>query len=348
MIKIAVVGTGGMANAHADAFKKIRGCKIVALCDVNEENIRAFKERQELDVPAFSDLGKLLDEVDCDAITNVTPDGWHAPLSIQAMEAGKHVLCEKPLATCYADAKEMADVARRKRVINMVNLSYRNSSAIHKAHEIVQAGTLGRIMHLEASYLQSWLSSTGWGDWKTSPNWLWRLSTKHGSKGVLGDVGVHILDFASYPAGNIKSVNCKLKTFRKAPRNKIGEYKLDANDSAVITVELAGGAIGTIHTSRFTTGYMNTLELRIFGEEGALRINLDEAYDRLHLCAGEDRHACKWRTVKCGRTPNMYKRFITSIQTGKNDQPDFKRGAAVQKVMDACFESDATDATIKV
>jgi len=203
-------------------------------------------------------------------------------------------------------------------------------------------------MHVEASYLQSWLASKSWGDWQTKTAWLWRLSKVHGSLGVLGDVGVHIIDFTSFPAGKIKSVNCKLKTFHKAENDKIGEYTLDANDSAIISVEFQNGAIGTIHTTRWATGYPNSLSLRIFGDKGAIRIDLDKAYDKLEICRGKNIDKFKWETINCGKTPNMYERFINSILTGKNDQPDFARGAEIQKILDACIKSDETKRIVEV
>ena len=337
-----------MANAHAASFKKIPGCKVSAICEVNKKNAADFLAHQKLNVPCYQDFAELLANEEIDAISNVTPDAFHAPLSLQAIAAGKHVLCEKPLATCYADAKKMATAAKRKGVINMVNLSYRNSSAIHRAHDLIAAGKIGQVKHVDAAYLQSWLVSKAWGNWRTGKNWLWRLSTRHGSAGVLGDIGVHIVDFASYPAGQIKKVHCKLQNFKKAPGNKIGEYKLDTNDSAVITAEFAGGAIGTIHLSRYTTGYHNCLQLRVFGDKGAIRIDLDKSKTELEICAGKDRHSAKWRTIKCRKTPSIYQRFIQSIKTGKNDQPDFARGAEIQKVLDACIQSDKMDKTIKV
>lgn len=117
----------------------------------------------------------------------------------------------------------MAKAAAKAGGISMVNFSYRNSPAIQKAREIVPTGKLGEIAHEEASHLQSWLNSNAWGDWKTSPVWLWRLSCKHGSMGVLGDVGIHILDFASMPVGSIRSVQARLKTFAKLKGRRIGE-----------------------------------------------------------------------------------------------------------------------------
>jgi len=347
MIRIAIVGTGGMANSHARAFSAMRGCKLVAACDVIPERVAAFAERH--GIPGiYTNVEQLLAEADVDAISNVTPDAFHAPISLKAIAAGKHVLCEKPLATNYADAAAMASAAKRKKIINMVNLSYRDSPAIHRAHDLVSRGMIGRVMHVEASYLQSWLASRHWGDWRTTRAWLWRLSTRHGSGGVLGDIGVHILDFASYAAGDIKSVNCRLKTFPKAKGNRVGEYVLDANDSAVITVELAGGAIGTIHATRWATGHSNSLLLHIYGDKGAIMLDRDNSARELMICRGPDVDKQVWKTIKCRATPTIYQRFIKSIRTGKNDQPDFARGAAIQKVLDACFESDNAGKTIRV
>lgn len=347
MIRLAIVGTGGMSGCHADQFSRIKGCRVVAACDVNRARLEAFSAKHGV-ADIYDDVDEMLAKARIDAISNVTPDAFHAPISLKAIAKGKHVLCEKPLATDYAAALKMATAAKRKGVINMVNFSYRENSSIQKARDIVQQGQIGRVIHFEASYLQSWLTSIHWGDWQTSPGWLWRLSKKHGSKGVLGDLGVHIVDFATFPAGDVKSVSCRLKTFTKVKGNKIGPYKLDANDSAVMTLELANGAIGTIHTTRWATGQVNSLRLRIYGDKGGLIVDLDESGNSLKICRGKDVNKVQWKTVKCGRTLNIYQRFIKSIRTGKNDQPDFTRGAAVQKVLDACFVSDKTGKVVEL
>lgn len=347
MIKLALIGTGGMANAHARSFQAIRGVKITAACDVDAKRVAAFASSY--GIPrTFTSVEALLAEGDCDAVSVVTPDVWHAPVSLQAIGAGKHVLCEKPLATNYADAKKMADAARRKGVINMVNFSYRNASALQAAADWVAAGKLGEIRHVSASYLQSWLTCNAWGEWTTSPAWLWRLSSEHGSKGVLGDIGVHILDFASYPVGKMKAVHCKLHTFKKARGNRIGAYRLDANDSAFLRVEFANGAMASVETTRFATGHINSLFLSIHGTEGALRLDLDRSYSEMEVCAGDARHRAEWKTVKCKKTPSIYERFVKSIRTGEVDQAGFARGAEIQKALDACFVSDAEDRTVRL
>ncbi len=347
LIRLAIIGTGGMANNHAQRLQEIPGCTLVACVDVSRERAEAFAAKYS--IPAvFTSVDALLAEATCDAVSIVTPDAYHAAQSIQCLKAGKHVLCEKPLAMNHADAMKMVTAAKKAGVINMVNLSYRDWSAIQGVQAVIAAGKIGEIRHVEASYLQSWLPSKVWGDWRTTPAWLWRLSTKHGSRGVLGDVGVHIVDFATFPAGPIKLVYGKLKTFDKAKDNRVGEYVLDANDSAVMTVEFANGALGTIHTTRWSGGHANRLFLKISGTKGSVEIDSERSTSSYKLSVGADLDKAAWKEVACKPTPNNYARFIKSIRTGKQDQPDFARGAEVQKVLDAVITSDAKGAPVKV
>lgn len=349
MIKLAIVGAGAMAHTHAKKFAEIKGVKIVACCDVDLERTQHFSKT--FAVPqAFTDFGQMLSSCEIDAVSNVTTDPYHAPLSIEAMLAGKHVFCEKPLATNHADALKMATVAADRGVINLVNFSYRNSAALQTVARRIQKGDIGRIFHVQAHYLQSWLTSKEWGDWHVSSKWLWRLSTQHGSKGVLGDIGVHILDFASLPAGDFASVNCLLRTFNKAPRNRIGEYPLDANDSAIIIAQYAQGAVGSVQMTRLATGHLNSLALSIHGEKGAFRIDLDASYTDYEECfvQKKDGKTSPWKKATAPAVPSLYERFIKSIKTGKNDQPDFARGAKIQQALDACEKSHETGKAVNL
>ncbi len=346
MIKVAVVGTGGMAKSHVENFKKIKGCKVVAGVDVNQQRAEEFCKTHGI-AQAYSSVSDLLKSCDFDAATVVTPDAFHVGCSLPLLKAGKHVLCEKPLAPVASEAKKLVTAAKKAGVINMVNLSYRRSCALQEINKIVASGKLGAIRHFEANYLQAWLPSKIWGDWRTCEGWLWRLSEGHGSKGVLGDVGVHITDLATFAANDsVKTVNGELKTFHKAKGDRIGEYKLDANDSAYMRVELAGGGVGTICATRWASGQPNSLTLRLYGEKGGIRLDLDKSYDEYEICMGANLDKCKWQTVKARKSPSIYERFISSIKSGKNDQPDFVRGWEVQKVLDACIKSDKEKKTI--
>ena len=346
-VRLAIVGTGGMAHSHAGQFREIPGVKLVAACDVIEEKARAFAEK--FGIPRWTtDLDAIVGDDAIDAVTVVTPDNHHAPVSLAAIGAGKHVLCEKPLAENYADASRMARAARRKGVIHGVNLSYRGSGGLYKIRQLVESGRLGTIHHVEASYLQSWLSSNGWGDWRKTPGFLWRLSRKHGSMGALGDIGIHILDFATFPVGRLKAIQCTLKTFPKVKGNRLGEYTLDANDTALIQAEFDGGALGTVSMTRWATGHANSLHLQVHGDLGAARLDLDRDFNQIETCIGEARHKTVWKTVPCKSVPDNYQRFIRAIRSGKQGEPGFDRGAQVQKWLDACFTAHEKGAWIKV
>lgn len=270
--RIAIVGTGGMAGDHAKAYKLNPDVKIVAGLDMNEPLLQKFCDEHDIEY-RFTSLDALLEWGEFDAVSNVTPDKVHYATTMQILAAKKHVLCEKPLATSYDEAQEMADYAKKIGVVNMINLSYRNVAAVQMAAQMVAEGAIGEIKHFEASYLQSWLTQPAWGDWATQSQWLWRLSSQHGSKGVLGDVGIHIIDYVTYIAGQMpKDMDCKLHTFSKAPDNQIGEYPLDANDSFVMHMQFENDALGTISATRFASGHHNDLRLRIYGDKGGLEI----------------------------------------------------------------------------
>ena len=347
IVRLAVIGTGGMANWHAENFRKNPACRIVAACDVDTARVKAFAEKHKIP-QTFTSAEALLAGAEFDAVTIVTPDAFHAQVALLCLKAGKHVLCEKPLALNHADAKKMAVAAKRAGVVNMVNFSYRDWPCIQAAATAIRRGEIGEIRHVEASYLQAWLASIVWGDWRKNPAWLWRLSSSHGSKGALGDVGVHIVDFATFPCGPLKEVYCRMRAFPKAPGDRIGDYKLDANDSAILNVEFANGALGTIHTSRWVGGHANRLALKIAGTKGTISIDSDISTTSYKICNGKQMDKGEWREVACKPVPSNYQRFITAIRSGKPGEADFARGAEVQKVLDACFVSEAKKRPVRV
>ena len=320
----------------------------MAAVDVDRTRAEAFCKKHGIPT-AYTNLEEVLARADIDAVSNVTPDAFHAPLSIRCLQGGQTRSVREASGTQLSRMLAVWSPSRKKSgLINMVNLSYRDWPCIQAVTALVQRGALGEMRHVEASYLQSWLPSKIWGDWRTTPTWLWRLSSPHGSKGALGDVGVHIIDFATYPVGHISSVYCRLKAFRKAPRDRVGEYVLDANDSAVLSIEFKNGALGTIHTTRWAGGHINRLYLKISGTKGSVEIDSERTTDGYRISAGKDLDKGVWKDVKTAPVPNNYQRFVRSILTGKQDQPDFARGAEIQKVLDACFKSDAEQRPVRI
>ncbi|MEJ6396386.1 Gfo/Idh/MocA family protein [Yoonia sp. 208BN28-4] len=344
MIRLLIVGTGGMANTHAEAFTKLDGVTIVAGVDPDAEKLAAFCAKH--DVPhSFADIDSALAWGAFDAVANVTPDKIHHRTTLPFLAAGKHVLCEKPLATSHADALEMAKAAQAAGVVNMVNLTYRNGAAMRHAAKMVRDGAIGTARHFEASYLQSWLTQPAWGDWQTEDQWLWRLSTAHGSLGALGDVGVHIVDYATHVAGaDVARVSCRLTTFDKAEGGQIGEYTLDANDSFNMHVALENGAVGVIHASRMASGHFNDLHLRIYGDRGGLEVSSVNLETRLRASIGDDMLVPRWVDVPTPEVQDNFAAFIAAIKSGSAAKPDFARGAILQRVLDLAVASDAQQA----
>lgn len=345
-MKLLILGTGSMARQHALAFKDEKGIELVAAVEPNKERLAAFTKEHSIP-KAFVTLDEAIAWGGFDAATNVTPDQVHYPTTMALIAARKQVLCEKPLATDYPYANEMADAAETARLINMVNLTYRASPALQKARQMMVAGEIGELRHFEASYLQSWLVGKHWGDWRTEDRWLWRLSTAHGSKGTVGDIGIHVIDFATFgAASDIVALTSRVKTFHKAKGDRIGEYVLDANDSFVMTAELQNGALGTITATRFATGNANDLRLSLYGDRGGLKVHTDGKASLLILCAGKDMDTQTWREVTCPPVPTTFRRFADALRSGVNGDPDFRRAAKIQRVLDLCLEAGTSNAGV--
>jgi len=321
-------------------FATMSGVELVAAVDVDQVRVQAFALRHEI-AKTFTSLDDAIAWGEFDAVTNVTPDKIHYPTTLKLLAAGKHVLCEKPLAEDYAKADEMATAAEKSGLVTMVNLTYRNVAEVQKARQMVLAGEIGKVRHIEASYLQSWLVSKAWGDWATESQWLWRLSTKHGSNGVLGDVGIHILDFAGYGAAtDVEHIFARLKTFDKAPGNRIGEYDLDANDSFTMTAEFANGAMGVVHASRWAVGHLNELRLRMHGDKGAIEVIHTPDGSTLKACLGDDIEKGIWKDIDAGTVLTNYQRFIDAVRAGKTVEPGFRHAADLQKVLDLAMVTE--------
>ena len=340
-MRLLILGTGGMANQHARNFSAIKGVSVVGGVDVVPGAACGFLRRAQ-DRPAISRASKRRSP-------GASSMRWrtsrriavHHPTTMHAIAAGKHVFCEKPLATDAAKAMEMTEAIGKAGLVGMVNFTYRNSPALQKGRQMVLDGQIGAVRHVEASHLQSWLVGKAWGDWKSESKWLWRLSKKHGSNGALGDIGIHIVDFASYGSGlDVAHVFARLKTFDKAPGNKIGEYDLDANDSFTMNVDFSNGAIGTIQASRTAAGQLDQLRLRVYGEKGSIEMIYDTGRSYLRACMDRDLDTANWRDIPYDPVETNYQRFVAAVRAGKTQEPSFLRAANIQKVLDMAQVSD--------
>lgn len=340
-MRLLVLGTGNMGKLQMRrGWSRIDGVEVVGAADPDPGGLAAFCE--EFGVARhFGSLEAALDWGEFDAVSNVTPDSLHHPTTLAALAAGKHVFCEKPLATDLARAMEMTEAAEKSGLITMVNLTYRNVAELHKAREIVLSGAIGSVKHIEASYLQQWVGLRDWSDPSIAGPWLWRLSRGHGSNGTLGDIGIHILDFTTFGANlEVKKMNCRLQTFDKVPGDELGGYVLDANDSFVMSVEFTNGAIGTIHSTRWAAGHDNDQRLRIYGDTGGIELSHGHWGSKLRACIGDDMESSTWRDIAAEPVPTNYERFAEAVRTGVPAEPSFRHAAGLQGILDLALVAD--------
>ncbi|MBV7336281.1 Gfo/Idh/MocA family oxidoreductase [Chloroflexi bacterium TSY] len=201
---------------------------------------------------------------------NGGPNDAHAEPCIAAAEAGKHILCEKPLARTAEESKTMLDAVQKAGVKHMVAFNYRFVPAIRQIRKLVDSGALGQVYHFRAVYLQEWIM----------PHYdmpmIWRLQKDVAGSGALGDLGAHIIDLGRYLVGEISSVSAMTKTFipeRKWEDGSTGT--VDVDDAFAAVVEFENGALGTVEATRFAGGRKNGQSIEINAEKGSIRFNLE-------------------------------------------------------------------------
>lgn len=347
-MRLLIVGAGRMAETHAKAFGAMKDVTLAGVVETDAARRDEFCGLFGIG-ESFATADEALDWGRFDVVTNVTPDAAHFPTVMPFLSAKAHVFCEKPLATNHTHAVAMAEAANAAGVVNMVNLTYRGVAALQRAREVIGSGAIGEVRHVEAAYLQSWLTHPAWGDWRSDPAWLWRLSSSHGSSGVLGDIGIHILDFAGYATGlKLASLNARLRTFEKAPGGRIADYVLDANDSFVLSGSYENGALAAIHATRFAPGHLNDLSLRVFGTAGGVEITNRGKLGTMRTCLGGDLETATWTDVALKPVPSNYARFVAAVRDGTDGSPDFAHAARLQAALDAALVSDAAGRIVEV
>jgi predicted dehydrogenase len=230
-----------------------------------------------------------------DLVDVATPNDLHAEQAIAALEAGKHVACEKPLAGTLDDARAMRDAARRAEGDTFVWYSYRRVPAVALAHQLVQSGWVGRLYHVRAAYLQSW------GGPETPL--LWRFRRGVAGSGSLGDLNAHIVDMARFITGEeiVEVSGAIVETFIKQrplvdDPTRTGRSNVD--DAVLFLARFAGGAIASFESTRLATGVKNSNRIEIHGERGALRFNFERMNELEVFSVDDPPHLQGWRTIQ--------------------------------------------------
>jgi predicted dehydrogenase len=276
-VGVGMMGYAFMGKAHSNAFKKIPYMiypppaipKLVAIAGRDRASVQEAAKRYGYDT-FYTDWRDLIKDDRVQLFDNGGPNNVHAEPTIAAAKAGKHVLCEKPMARTAQEAAAMLDAVTKAGVKHMVAFNYRYVPAIRQAYDLIQSGQLGEIYHFRAVYLQEWIMDP------TFPM-VWRLDKKISGSGALGDLGAHVIDLARFLIGEPRRVSAMLKTFikdRPLPDGS-GTGQVTVDDAFTALFEFENGAMGTLEASRFCAGRKNHQVLEINGSKGSLVFNLE-------------------------------------------------------------------------
>ncbi|GAA4174325.1 Gfo/Idh/MocA family oxidoreductase [Gryllotalpicola koreensis] len=377
-LRVAMIGTGFMGAAHSQAFRVAPRFFDLPLAPemtviVGRDAAKTQAAAEKLGwAEASTDWRAVIARDDIDLVDICSPGDSHAEIAIAALEAGKHVLCEKPLANTVEEARAMADAARAaaaRGIRSMVGFSYRRVPALTLARDLVQAGRIGEVRQARAAYLQDWLVD------ENGPM-TWRLDKKLAGSGSLGDIGAHAVDSVQFITGQtVEQVSGHLRTF-VTERPLLGEGVglsgtasdergiVTVDDAAWFTGQLSGGAVASFEATRYATGRKNGLKIEIFGSRGAIvfdleRMNELEFYDgtdaageqgfrRIFVTEPEHPYAVWWPTGHGLGYEHPFSHqlrdLVFDIAEGRAPSPSFDDGLQVQQVLDAVERSAAANA----
>ena len=369
-LNVALIGYKFMGRAHSNAYRQAAAFfdlpakpVLKVLCGRDQQAAQAVADQfgwQEV----MTDWREVIDRCDIDLVDIASPGNTHRDIAVAAAQAGKHVLCEKPLANTLADAKAMWYAAEEANVVNMVNFNYRRTPAIALAKQMIENGAVGEIRQWRSTYLQ---------DWIVDPEFplVWRLQSAIAGSGALGDIGAHSIDLARYLVGEITEITSLTKTFiteRPMPAAMTGlsakagtaRGPVTVDDAAILLVKFANGVIGTIEATRMATGRRNYNAFEISGSRGSIAFNFERMNELQYFSADDPEGQQGWRTIQATDPSNPYVSawwppghglgyehtfthavvdLVRAIVEGKRASPDFADGAKTQAVLEAVLLS---------
>ncbi|MDY7088315.1 MAG: Gfo/Idh/MocA family oxidoreductase [Actinomycetota bacterium] len=375
-LRVGMVGYAFMGAAHSTAWRTVNhafdlplSARMTAVSGRSPEGVAAAAAKLGWDEHT-TDWRSLIERDDIDLIDICTPGDTHAEIALAALAAGKHVLCEKPLANTVAEAREMADAAAQAAtsgVWAMCGFNYRRVPAVALMRQMVAGGRIGTIRHVRAQYLQ---------DWIVDPSFplVWRLRKELAGSGALGDIGAHIIDMTQFVTGqSIASVSALTETFIKqrpltaesaglsaaaADGSGLGDVTVD--DAALFLARLDGGAVATYEATRFATGRKNALRVEVNGSLGSLAFDFErqnelEFYDaalpsaeqgfsRILVTEADHPYIAAWWPPGHGigyehTFTHEVRDLIEAIAAGQQPTPSFADALQVQLVLDAVSRS---------
>ena len=364
-IRVAMIGYAFMGKAHSNAWRQVGPfmaprltprMKVICGRDAGEVAKAAALYGWE---ESATDWREVVARDDIDLVDICTPGDTHAEIAIAAAEAGKAVLCEKPLANTVADAEAMLAAAERAGVQHMVCHNYRRVPAIGLAKRLIDDGRLGEIRHFRGAYLQDWIVDPAFP-------LVWRLRKERAGSGALGDIASHSIDLARHLVGEITAVSGELETFireRPIPEDAGRSGKVTVDDAAALIARFENGALGTIEATRMATGRKNANRFEINGSEGSIAFDLERLNELEVYLESDAREVRGFRTINVTDrshpwvgawwppghiigyehtfTHTVYE-LLEAIADDRPASPGFEEGVRNQRVLEAVEESART------
>ena len=366
---VAAIGYAFMGKAHSNAWRNVASFfdvpafeqKVLVGRDATQVAEAAAKYGW---AESATDWREVIERDDIDIIDICAPGWMHAEIAIAALEAGKHVLVEKPLANTLGEAELMtaaAAKARKRGVQSMIGFNYRRVPALALARELIAEGRLGTVRHIRAAYLQDWLADA------QSPM-TWRLRKETAGSGALGDIASHAIDQILFLLGDaVTEVSGRLQTFVDRRPGSDGLEDVTVDDAAWATLTLASGAIASVEVSRVATGQKNSLKLEIYGDKGTILFDLEalnelgfldstvpvreQGFRRILVNEPEHPYMEAWwpqgHIIGWEHTfTHQIRDFLTAIAAGESPSPSFEEGLNVQHILAAVEESAAAKSSL--
>jgi predicted dehydrogenase len=364
-LNIGMIGYGFMGRAHSNAYRKVNNFfdleyrpVLKAVCARDAGKAQAFANTWGYE-SVETDWKKLLARKDIDAVDICTPNNLHKEIAIAAAEAGKAILCEKPLAMNTAEGEQMCQAVERAKVPNIVWYNYRRVPAVTFAKEIIDSGKLGKIFHYRANFLQDWTISA---DLPQGGAGLWRLDVAAAGSGVTGDLLAHCIDTALWLNGGISNVTAMTETFVKERKHTLtGKVeKVGIDDACAFLCHFGNGSLGLFESTRYARGHKALYTFEINGEKGSIKWDLHDlhrlqwfdyrtegtlrGWSSIHVSDGEHPYMGKWWVpgLAIGYEHSFVHQvadFLEGYAKGQAVSPTFRDALETQKVCDAVLES---------
>ncbi len=368
-LNIGLIGYGFMGRTHSNGYKRVNDFFpelayrpiLKAVCGRTAEKTQEFADQWQYE-SIETDWRKLIARDDIDAVDICTPNNSHAEIAIAAAEAGKMILCEKPLALNPEEGERMIAAVEKAGVANTVWYNYRRVPAVSLAKQLIDEGRLGRIFHYRANFLQDWTINE---DLPQGGAALWRLDAKAAGSGVTGDLLAHCIDTAIWLNGSITDVSAMTETFvKERMHNETGKMEpVTIDDACTFMCHFGNGSLGLFESTRYARGHKALYTLEINGEKASIRWDLHDLHRLEYFDHADDSIVRGWRSVHCtdGDMPYMDKwwvpglqigyehtfvhqvaDFLKSVETGEPCSPTFREAQETQQVCDAVLESART------